>query len=88
MPENSIRERGRQTKGGSLELIPKKTMGRATGAFLDATKQEIAYRWLYRGQSTREISRGMRINDREAVESAVRDQLAPAPRPFVVRRAA
>lgn len=84
MPENSIRERGRQTKGGSLELA------RATAGFLDSTKQEIAYRWLYRGQSTREISRWMRINDRDAVEKAVRDVVAPSggPGPFVVRRAA
>lgn len=75
-----VKERGRQCKGGSLELIPRKTPGRATGAFLDQTKTEI-------GQTTREISRGMRINDREAVEAAVRDVLAPRP-PLQFRRAA
>lgn len=87
MPD-TVRERGRQVKGGALELVARKMPERATSAFLDVTKEEIAYRWLRRGQTTREISRGMRINDREAVERAVHDVLSPTPRPFVVRKAA
>lgn len=88
MPDR-VRETGRQIKGGSLELIARKGPGHASVAFLDATKNEIAYRWLRAGQSTREISRGLNINNREAVESALRDALASAPaRPFIVRRAA
>lgn len=86
---NSMRERGRQIKGGSLELIPRKGPTRATAAFLDTTKQEIVHRWLHRGQTTREISRGLRIHDREAVERAVHDVLAPKTGPsIVIRRAA
>lgn len=83
-----IGEAGRQIKTPVLEVIQRKGPGRASVAFLDTTKQEIAYRWLRAGQSTREISKGLRINDREAVESALRDALAPRPRPFVMRSAA
>jgi hypothetical protein len=73
---SSMSERGRQIKG------------RATAAFLDVTKNEIAHRWLNHRQTTREISRGLRINDREAVERAVHDVLAPRPRPFAITRRA
>lgn len=83
-----VGETGRQIKTPALEVIQRKGPGRASVAFLDTTKQEIAYRWLRGGQSTREISKGLRINYREAVESALRDALAPRPRPFVMRRAA
>lgn len=79
-----MKEKGRQVNTARLYVVTRKQAGRATGAFLDATKNEIAYRWLQRGQSTREISRGLRINDREAVEAAVREAVAPAPRPFVM----
>ena len=79
-----MKEKGRQVNTARLYVVAKKQPGRASGAFLNATKNEIAYRWLQRGQSTREISRGLRINDREAVEAAVRDAVTPKPRPFVV----
>lgn len=87
---NSVRESGRQIKGGSLQLVAKKAPGRANVPFLDETKNEIAYRWLQRGQSTREISRGLRINDRAAVERAIHEVLSPKlePKPFLLRRAA
>lgn len=88
MPDR-VRETGRQIKGGSLELMARKGPARASVAFLDATKNEIARRWLKCGQTTREISKGLQINNSEAVESALRDALTPTPtRPFIVRRAA
>jgi len=84
-----MKEKGRQFNGSRLYVVAKKQPGRATGAFLDSTKNEIAYRWLQRGQSTREISRGLRINNREAVEAAVREAVVPTPgRPFVVGKRA
>ena len=86
----SIGENGRQIYGPAAETVQRKSPVRANVAFLDTTKNEIAYRWLQRGQSTREISRSLRINDREAVESAVREVLSPkqGPRVLVMRRAA
>lgn len=84
----SIGENGRQIYGPSAEVVQRKGPAKANAAFLDATKNEIAYRWLQRGQSTREISRSLRINDREVVERAVHEVLSPKPRPFVVRKAA
>lgn len=86
----SIGENGRRIYGPAAETIQRKSPTRATSAFLDTTKNEIAYRWLQRGESTCQISRSLRINDREAVESAVRDVLAPKPGPRMVaiRRAA
>lgn len=86
----SIGENGRQIYGPAAETIQRKGPARATVGFLDTTKNEIAYRWLQRGESTRQISRSLRINDREAVESAVREVLKPNPGPRVVaiRRAA
>ena len=84
----SIGENGRQIYGPAAETIQRKGPVRATAGFIDITKNEIAYRWLQRGESTRQISRNMHINDREAVESAVRDVLAPKPRPVLVMRRA
>lgn len=84
-----MKEKGRQFNGPRLYVVAKKQPGRAIGAFLDETKNEIAYRWLQRGQFTREISRGLRINDREAVEAAVREAMTPTtPRPFITGRKA
>lgn len=89
MSEKSIvKGNGRQIKGGSLELIPRKSPARASVGFLDSAKGELVHRWLHQRQTTREISRGLRINDREAVERAVQEALAPKPRPFVVMRRA
>lgn len=86
----NIGENGRQIYGPAAETVQRKSPARASAAFLDTTKSEIAYRWLQRGQSTREISRSLRINDREAVESAVREVLSPSreSKVVVMRRAA
>lgn len=74
-----MKEKGCQLNSQRLYVVTRKPQERANGAFLDETKNEIAYRWLQRGQSTREISRGLRINDREAVEAAVREVITPRP---------
>ena len=44
-------------------------------AFTHQVRDEIMYRWRYAGQTTREISRGLRLNDREAVERVIQDRL-------------
>lgn len=41
--------------------------------------EQCAYRWLYAGQSTRQISNGLRIHDRPLVESAIRERLRSGP---------
>ena len=41
--------------------------------------EECLYRWLYGNQSTRDISRRLRIHDRNRVEFAIRDRLRSGP---------
>ncbi len=53
-------------------VIERKQVSRA---FTHQVRDEIIYRWRYAGQSTREIIRGLRINDREAVERVIQDRL-------------
>jgi len=43
-----------------------------TRAITTGLSEEILYRWLHLGQGTREISRGLRIGDRELVENELK----------------
>ena len=76
---------------GTDEVIERKGMARAVTHDLS---DEILYRWLYLGQGTREISRGLRIGDREFVEDEVKRRVTAVgpvrpPRPtFVPKKAA
>lgn len=55
-------------------------------------REEIVYRFVYAGQLTREISKNLAINDREAVERVIQRALMPRrPMPALIvpmRRAA
>jgi hypothetical protein len=66
--------------------IPKSTNGTQTverkkpaRSLSPAVAEQCAYRWLYVGQTTRQISNGLRIHDRPLVENAIRDRLRGGP---------
>jgi hypothetical protein len=66
--------------------IPKSTNGtqaverkKPARSLSPAVAEQCAYRWLYVGQTTRQISNGLRIHDRPLVESAIRERLRGGP---------
>ena len=69
---NTLRLLPRIGQADQSEHVERKGPARA---FTSRVEAEIIYRWKYVGQSTREISRGLRINDREAVERVIQDRM-------------
>lgn len=72
MPNRSLRLVGRVEQSAIAQVIERKPPARA---FTSQVEEQILYRWRFAGQSTRQISRGLRLNDREAVEAVIQDRL-------------
>mgnify|MGYP000948503744 CR=1 FL=1 len=72
MPNRSLRLVGRVEQSAIAQVIERKPPARA---FTAQVEEQILYRWRFAGQSTRQISRGLRLNDREAVEAVIQRRM-------------
>lgn len=68
MPDRMLRLVPRVAQGADSQTVERKAPARA---FTAQVEEQIVYRWRFAGQSTREISRGLRLGNREAVERVI-----------------
>lgn len=58
----------RREQYAAAQTVERKAPARA---FTAQVEDQIVYRWRFAGQTTREISRGLRLGNREAVERVI-----------------
>lgn len=79
MPNRILSLVPRREQDATAQTIEKKKIATA---LLPKVAAELTHRWLWQGQSIAQMSRNLGINNRELVERAIRNRLAPRNQPI------
>lgn len=78
MPNRSLELVGRREQSAAAQTVDLKSKPRRkpmTLAMTPRLEEQIMYRWQYCGQLSRQISDGLRIRNREAVEAVIQRRM-------------